>query len=69
MRAAYEAAIRAGYGDLADLFLACYPAKNIDESMLAATRDAMYVRSARNGGKVRIFRLIDLKVAFSALGL
>ncbi|MGV3729434.1 MAG: carboxylesterase/lipase family protein [Sphingopyxis sp.] len=40
--AAYEAAIRAGYGDLADLFLARYPAKNIDESMLAATRDAMY---------------------------
>ena len=40
--AAYEAAIRAGYGDLADLFLARYPAKTIEESMLAATRDAMY---------------------------
>lgn len=40
--AAYEAAIRAGYGDLAPLFLARYPAKTIDESMLAATRDAMY---------------------------
>lgn len=40
--AAYEAAIRAGYGDLADLFLARYPAQTIDESMLAATRDAMY---------------------------
>ncbi|AJA08562.1 carboxylesterase type B [Sphingopyxis fribergensis] len=40
--AAYEAAIRAGYGELADLFLARYPAKAIDESMLAATRDAMY---------------------------
>ena len=40
--AAYEAAIRAGYGELADLFLARYPAKTIDESMLAATRDAMY---------------------------
>lgn len=40
--AAYEAAIRLGYGELADLFLARYPAKNIDESMLAATRDAMY---------------------------
>ncbi|WP_432769843.1 MAG: carboxylesterase family protein [Sphingopyxis sp.] len=40
--AAYEAAIRAGYGELADLFLARYPAQTIDESMLAATRDAMY---------------------------
>lgn len=39
---AYEAAVRAGYGDLADPFLARYPAKDIDESMLAATRDAMY---------------------------
>lgn len=40
--AAYEVAIRAGYGELADLFLARYPARTIDESMLAATRDAMY---------------------------
>lgn len=40
--AAYEAAIRANYGEFADAFLARYPAKNIDESMLAATRDAMY---------------------------
>ncbi len=40
--ATYEAAIRANYGEFADAFLARYPAKNIDESMLAATRDAMY---------------------------
>jgi len=40
--AAYEAAIRASYGELADAFLARYPAKTIEESMLAATRDAMY---------------------------
>ena len=40
--AAYEAAIRANYGEFADAFLARYPARNIDESMLAATRDAMY---------------------------
>jgi len=40
--AAYEAAIRAHYGEFADAFLARYPAKNIEESMLAATRDAMY---------------------------
>ena len=39
---AYEAAIRANYGEFADAFLARYPAKDIDESMLAATRDAMY---------------------------
>jgi para-nitrobenzyl esterase len=39
---AYEAKIRELYGDLADVFLALYPADNIDESMLAATRDALY---------------------------
>lgn len=38
----YETAIRGGYGDLAGAFLQRYPASNIDESMLAATRDAMY---------------------------
>jgi len=40
--AAYEAAIRRSYGDLADYFLALYPAATIDESMLANTRDALY---------------------------
>lgn len=40
--ASYEAAARTAYGDLANAFLARYPAKNIEESMLAATRDAMY---------------------------
>ena len=40
--AAYEAAIRASYGDLADAFLKLYPASSIQESMLAATRDALY---------------------------
>lgn len=39
---AYEAAIRARYGDLADPFLRLYPASNIKESMLATTRDALY---------------------------
>ena len=38
----YERKIRELYGDLADVFLALYPADNIDESMLAATRDALY---------------------------
>jgi para-nitrobenzyl esterase len=40
--AAYEAAIRTGYGDLADAFLKLYPAADMRESMLATTRDAMY---------------------------
>lgn len=39
---AYEAAIRNGYGELAEAFLERYPASAIDESMLATTRDAMY---------------------------
>lgn len=39
---AYTNEIRSRYGDLADAFLAQYPASNIGESMLATTRDAMY---------------------------
>ena len=39
---AYEKRIRELYGDLADVFLAIYPPKDVDESMLAATRDALY---------------------------
>ena len=38
----YEAKIREAYGDLAEVFLALYPADTIDESMLATTRDALY---------------------------
>ena len=38
----YEAKIREAYGDLADVFLAVYPPDNVDESMLATTRDALY---------------------------
>lgn len=44
--AAYEREIRARYDDLADAFLARYPAHTMDESMLATTRDAMYGWSA-----------------------
>lgn len=40
--AAYETAIRSRYGDLAEHFLRLYPSGNIRESMLAATRDALY---------------------------
>lgn len=39
---AYTNEIRARYGDLAEAFLARYPANALSESMLAATRDAMY---------------------------
>ncbi|MGD9809797.1 MAG: carboxylesterase/lipase family protein [Sphingobium sp.] len=39
---AYEQKVRASYGELADQFLALYPSSTIDESMLAATRDALY---------------------------
>jgi para-nitrobenzyl esterase len=40
--AAYVNEIRTRYGDLADAFLARYPADTISESMLATTRDALY---------------------------
>ena len=40
--AAYEAAIRERYGELADAFLRLYPADAMAESILAATRDGLY---------------------------
>ncbi|HEY0595486.1 carboxylesterase/lipase family protein, partial [Sphingopyxis sp.] len=40
--AAYEAAIRERYGDLADAWLRLYPAKDLAETILAAPRDALY---------------------------
>ncbi|MDY6922706.1 MAG: carboxylesterase family protein [Pseudomonadota bacterium] len=40
--AAYEAAVRERYGDLAEAFLALYPSSDIAESVLAAPRDALY---------------------------
>jgi para-nitrobenzyl esterase len=40
--AAYEAAIRANYRDLAAAFLTLYPATNLSESILAASRDGIY---------------------------
>jgi para-nitrobenzyl esterase len=38
----YEKTIRAQYGDLADDFLKLYPSDNMQESILATTRDALY---------------------------
>jgi para-nitrobenzyl esterase len=40
--AAYETIIRERYGDLAEEFLRIYPSANIQESILASTRDALY---------------------------
>ena len=38
----YERMIRERYGDLADEFLKLYPNANLEESVLATTRDALY---------------------------
>jgi para-nitrobenzyl esterase len=40
--AAYEAVIRGQYLDMADQFLQLYPSTNLEESILATTRDALY---------------------------
>ena len=46
----FEAKVRAAYGELAGRYLAAYPAGAIDESMLAATRDALYGWTAQRMG-------------------
>jgi para-nitrobenzyl esterase len=38
----YERIIRERYGDLADEFLRLYPSNNLNESVIATTRDALY---------------------------
>ncbi|HEX5075299.1 MAG TPA: carboxylesterase family protein [Gemmatimonadaceae bacterium] len=38
----YESTIRERYGDLADAFFALYPSTNLQESIFATTRDALY---------------------------
>ena len=40
--AEYEATIRSQYGDMADKFLRFYPSTNMQESILATTRDGLY---------------------------
>ena len=40
--AAYEAVIRARYGDLADAWLKLYPARDLADTILATPRDALY---------------------------
>ena len=43
---AYEGQIRRQYGDLADAFLRLYPGADMEQSILATTRDAMYAWTA-----------------------
>jgi para-nitrobenzyl esterase len=45
--AQYESAIRARYADLSDAFLKLYPSSNLEESVLATTRDALYSWTAQ----------------------
>ena len=45
--AAYESTIRDRYVDLADEFLRLYPSTNLEESILATTRDALYSWTAQ----------------------
>jgi para-nitrobenzyl esterase len=40
--AAYDSAIRGRYADLSDRFLQLYPSADLEQSILAITRDAMY---------------------------
>lgn len=62
----YERVIHARYGDLADAFLALYPSSDMEESILANTRDALYgwtserlVRSQGALGKPSYLYLFD----------
>lgn len=64
--AGYERSIRERYGDLADEFLRLYPSSDMDESILAASRDALYgwtserlVRSQTAAGRPSYLYLFD----------
>ncbi|GAA0629100.1 carboxylesterase family protein [Brevundimonas kwangchunensis] len=64
--AAYERTIRERYGDLADAFLRLYPSADMEESILAASRDALYgwtsermVRSQTQAGQPSFLYLFD----------
>lgn len=63
---AYEAAIRARYGDRTEAFLALYPADDMMESMLAVNRDNVFgwstervVRSASRAGQPSYLYVFD----------
>ena len=64
--AEYESIIRDRYGDLADEFLRLYPASDMTESILAASRDALYgwtaerlVRNQTSVGQPSFLYLFD----------
>lgn len=64
--AEYERIIRDRYGDLADEYLRLYPSSDMDESILAASRDALYgwtserlVRSQTKAGQASFLYLFD----------
>jgi para-nitrobenzyl esterase len=64
--ATYESEIRARYADRADEFLKLYPSTNLEESILAITRDALYgwtaeklVRSQTSLGERGFLYLFD----------
>jgi para-nitrobenzyl esterase len=44
--AIYESEIRKRYGDLADAYLKLYPSTDLEQAILASTRDAMYAWTA-----------------------
>lgn len=63
---AYEAAIRARYGDDTDAFLTLYPSDDMEESMLAVNRDNVFgwsteriVRSASEAGEPAYLYVFD----------
>ncbi len=63
---AYEAAIRARYGELTDAFLALYPGDDMEESMLAVNRDNVFgwstervVRSVSGAGQPAYLYVFD----------
>lgn len=62
----YERVIRERYGDMADAFLSLYPSSDMGESVLAASRDALYgwtaerlVRSQTRAGQASYLYLFD----------
>jgi len=62
----YERTIRDRYGDLAEEFLRLYPSSDMEESILAASRDALYgwtserlVRSQTAAGQPSFLYLFD----------
>jgi len=66
LAATYEKEIRARYGVLADAYLRLYPAKDMENTILAATRDSIYgwtaerlVRKQTQAGQPAYYYLFD----------